>query len=124
MLAAVSLHACKFLREELSTKFIKREYCIYIFSPNSCGGKTITDGFDSLWTYRFSLFFLENVSVGLPTWKYFWLASKVKKLVLMKLYHIPQKGNFHEKIFENLAIPRGVVLFLELKKKNQHSQER
>ena len=26
MLAAVSLHACKFLREELSTKFIKREY--------------------------------------------------------------------------------------------------
>lgn len=42
----------------------------------------------------------------------------------MKLYHIPQKENFHEKIFENLAIPRGVVLFLELKKKNQHSQER
>ena len=36
----------------------------------------------------------------------------------MKLYHIPQKGNFHEKIFENLAIPRGVVLFLELKKKS------
>ena len=66
----------------------------------------------------FPLFFLENVSVGLPTWKYFWLASKVKKLVLMKLYHIPQKGNFHEKIFENLAIPRGVVLFLELKKKS------
>ena len=65
----------------------------------------------------FPLFFLENVSVGLPTWKYFWLASKVKKLVLMKLYHIPQKENFHEKIFENSAIPRGVVLFLELKKK-------
>ena len=36
----------------------------------------------------------------------------------MKLYHIPQKENFHEKIFENSAIPRGVVLFLELKKKN------
>ena len=48
MLAAVSLHACKFLRKLLSTKITKREYCIYIFSPNACGGKTFTDGFDSL----------------------------------------------------------------------------
>ena len=53
----------------------------------------------------------------------FGLLVRLKKLVLMKLYHIPQKENFHEKIFENLAIPRGVVLFLELKK-NQLSQER
>ena len=86
MLAAVSLHACKFLRKLLSTKITKREYCIYIFSPNACDGKTFTDGFDSLWIHRFPL---KNVSVGLPTWKYFGPASKVKKLVLMKLYHIP-----------------------------------
>ena len=40
---------------------------------------------------------------------------------LAKPWSIRVKENFHEKIFEKLAIPRGVVLFLELKKKNQHS---
>ena len=36
---------------------------------------------------------------------------------LAKPWSIRVKENFHEKIFEKLAISRGVVLFLELKKK-------